>query len=396
MTRPRLAVSSSVTASACSGSARHSLLPRAVRGDMLHHEMFVVANRLPLTVKRNEKTGRLEYTVSAGGMVSALLGVQLVRTVWVGWCPVPEDTTPAELHEVDRTLRSRGCVPIFLPAEESAAYYNGFCNDVLWPLFHYVVSRTPDEDHDGAKEHAQWLAYKRVNEKFADVIASLARESDLVWVHDYHLMLLPSMLRDRRARLKVGWFLHTPWPSSEIFRTLPQRQEVLRGLLGADLVGFHVYDYARHFLHACTRLMGSEVSFSSRRLRWERPLPAESGGGIMQHSLKVDAFPIGIDPRRFRRGLESPRVKARIAELRRQFEGVSLMLGVDRVDYIKGIPQKLLAMESLLAQVDSTHALLWPGCRLLAGARSASPHSSHLPILASLSHLAIPHGHTSV
>ena len=312
--------------------------------------MFVVANRLPLSVKRNEQTGRLEYTVSSGGMVSALLGVQLVRTIWVGWCPVPEDTTPAELQEVERTLRSRGCIPIFLPADEAAAYYNGFCNDVLWPLFHYVVSRTPDEDHDGGKEQAHWLAYQRVNAKFADVVSSLARESDLVWVHDYHLMLLPSMLRERRAQLKVGWFLHTPWPSSEIFRTLPQRQEVLRGLLGADLVGFHVYDYARHFLHACTRLMGSEVSFSSRRLRWERPVPADLGGGVMQHSLKVDAFPIGIDPRRFRRGLESPRVKERISQLRKQFEGVSLLLGVDRVDYIKGIPQKLLAMESLLAQ----------------------------------------------
>ena len=226
--------------------------------------MFVVANRLPLTVKRDEN-GRLEYTVSSGGMVSALLGVQLVRTVWVGWCPLPEDCTAAEEEQIRRTLYARGCVPIFLPADEAAAYYNGFCNDVLWPLFHYVVSRTPDEDHDGAKELECWQAYQRVNEKFADVVSSHVRDSDFVWVHDYHLMLLPSMLRDRRARLKVGWFLHTPWPSSEVFRTLPQRQEVLRGLLGADLVGFHVYDYARHFLHACTRLMGSEVSFSSRR-----------------------------------------------------------------------------------------------------------------------------------
>ena len=123
----------------------------------------------------------------------------------------------------------------------------------------------------------------------------------------------------------------------------------MQGLLGSDLIGFHVYDYARHFLHACTRLIGSEVSFTARRLRWERALPAEAGGGVHRHSLKVDAFPIGIDPKRFRTALaESPKVGERIAQLQRQFEGMHVLLGIDRVDYIKGIPQKLLAYESLL------------------------------------------------
>ena len=310
--------------------------------------MIVVANRLPLNVKRGND-GRLEYTVSSGGMVSALLGVRHVRMIWVGWCPVPEDTTPAELQQVRRALLARGCVPIFLEPAEAELYYNGFCNDVLWPLFHYVVSRLPEMDDAADRDEELWQAYRRVNERFAEAVSSLARDTDLVWVHDYHLMLLPSLLRQRRAQLKVGWFLHTPWPSSEVFRTLPMRKEILQGLLGADLVGFHVYDYARHFLHACTRLLGSEVSFSGRRLRWERTLAAEEGGGVARHALKVDAFPIGIDPQRFKRALELPRVQQRIAELREEYEGCTVLLGVDRVDYIKGIPQKLLAIESLLA-----------------------------------------------
>ena len=223
--------------------------------------MIVVANRLPLTVKR-DANGQLQYSVTGGGMVSALIGVKNVRMVWVGWCPVPDDITPVELEEVRRALLSRGCVPVFLPAEEASAYYNGFCNDVLWPLFHYVISRTPEgEEGASEREQANWLAYRRVNEKFAEVVNSVARESDLVWVHDYHLMLLPSLLRAQNEHMKIGWFLHTPWPSSEVFRTLPRRRELIMGLLGADLIGFHVYDYARHFLHACTRLLGSDVSF---------------------------------------------------------------------------------------------------------------------------------------
>ena len=160
--------------------------------------MIIVANRLPLAVKRNSD-GQLEYSVSSGGMVSALLGVRHVRMVWVGWCSVPEDATTAELEQVRRALLARGCVPIFLPHSEAEAYYNGFCNDVLWPLFHYVISRTPEMDSAAEREQEAWQAYKRVNERFTEVVNSIARESDLVWVHDYHLMLLPSMLREANA-----------------------------------------------------------------------------------------------------------------------------------------------------------------------------------------------------
>ena len=167
---------------------------------------------------------------------------------------------------------------------------------------------------------------------------------------------------------QVGWFLHTPFPSLEVFRTLPMRKEILQGVLGADLVGFHVYDYARHFLHACTRLMGSEVSFAARRLRWERPLPAEEGGGVMQHSVKVDAFPIGIDPQRFRRSLETGQVQERIEQLKKQFEGQTVLLGVDRVDYIKGMCKGARTVLVPCSHLVEASLCLLPPCWELAGA----------------------------
>ena len=236
--------------------------------------VIVVANRLPLQIKRNASVaGGWEYSVSSGGMVSALLGVRGVRMVWVGWCAV-DDATPAEQARLRRTLwKTQGILPIFVDKRTAELHYNGFCNDVLWPNFHYVVARTPGEETAaGATEQEAWAAYRAVNEQFAEAVRSILRPGDTVWVHDYHLMLLPSLLRkpgyDAPARLKVGWFLHTPWPSPEVFRTLPMRRQLLEGLLGADVLGFHVYDYARYFLQACTQLLGDEVALSARKLTW--------------------------------------------------------------------------------------------------------------------------------
>ena len=213
------------------------------------------------------------------------------------------------------------------------------------PLRH--LAHAGGESPATERETELWEAYQRVNERFADVVGQLARESDLVWVHDYHLMLLPSMLRQRQPRIKVGFFLHTPWPSSEVFRTLPMRREVLQGILGADLIGFHVYDYARHFLHGCTRLLGSEVSFSSRKLRWggrSRRRRRRRVGALGARGRLPDRHRPAALPRR-------PRVARRQGARRRAARAVPrllALLGVDRVDYIKGIPQKLLAMEALL------------------------------------------------
>lgn len=182
----------------------------------------------------------------------------------------------------------------------------------------------------------QWQAYQVANQRFADVVLDHYQQGDIIWVQDYHLMLLPSLLKSQVPKMKVGWFLHTPFPSSEIYRTLPVREEVLRACLGADLIGFHTYDYARHFISSCTRILGLEGT----------PEGVEDNGTM----TRVAAFPIGIDPERFTRALETEEVQMNIAKLLNRYAGRKVMLGVDRLDMIKGIPQKLLAFEKFLEE----------------------------------------------
>ncbi len=174
---------------------------------------------------------------------------------------------------------------------------------------------------------------------FAQVVAKDIRDGDLIWVHDYHLMLLPEMLRNLlqdKKDIKIGFFLHTPFPSSEIYRILPVREELLRGLLHCDLIGFHTYDYARHFLSSCSRILETNTT--------------PNGTEFQGRFVTVGAFPIGIDPEKFTEGLKKPQVQERIAALKRKFEGVKLIVGVDRLDYIKGVPQKLHALEVFLSE----------------------------------------------
>ena len=294
--------------------------------------LIVVANRLPVSAKKR-KDGAWALEISAGGLVSALLGIQKNYDIcWIGW--PGECVPPAEQPVLSAALAKEACVPVFLDAECVELYYNGYCNNVLWPLFHYVPLPFEARLEDSTSAGAQWDAYKAANALFATAVLSQYCEGDVVWCHDYHLMLLPALLRDRVPRMKVGWFLHTPFPSSEIYRTLPLREKLLNSVLKADLIGFHTYDYARHFVSACTRILGLEGT----------PEGVECSGV----SVRVAAFPIGIDPDRFTRAIDSEGVRDHIAELRSRFAGRKIMLGVDRLDMIKGIPQKLLGFERFL------------------------------------------------
>lgn len=179
-----------------------------------------------------------------------------------------------------------------------------------------------------------------MNRLFAKAVINDVQDGDLIWVHDYHLMLLPQMLReeigDSRKNVRIGFFLHTPFPSSEIYRILPVREALLTGLLDCDLIGFHTYDYARHFLSSCSRILGTPTTPNG--LDWNGRF------------VTIGAFPIGIDPEKFVEGLKKPKVQERIAVLNRKFEGVKLIVGVDRLDYIKGVPQKLHALEVFLTE----------------------------------------------
>lgn len=294
--------------------------------------LLVVANRLPVSaVRKGEDSWSLE--ISAGGLVSALLGVKEFEARWIGWAGV---NVPDEIGQraLTKALAEKRCIPVFLDEEIVHQYYNGYCNNILWPLFHYLGLPQEDRLATTRSFQSQFAAYKKANQMFADVVNKHYEEGDVIWCHDYHLMFLPECLKKYNSKMKVGWFLHTPFPSSEILRTLPSRLELLRSVLAADLVGFHTYDYARHFVSACTRILGLEGT----------PEGVEDQGKL----TRVAAFPIGIDSERFIRALELPQVQEHIRGLKERFDGRKVMLGVDRLDMIKGIPQKILAFEKFL------------------------------------------------
>ncbi|XAR68195.1 Alpha,alpha-trehalose-phosphate synthase (UDP-forming) [Bertholletia excelsa] len=296
--------------------------------------LLVVANRLPVSaVRRGEESWSLE--ISAGGLVSALLGVKAFEARWIGWAGVnvPDD---AGQRALTKALAEKRCIPVFLDEEIVHQYYNGYCNNILWPLFHYLGLPQEDRLATTRSFQSQFDAYKKANQMFADVVNQHYLDGDVVWCHDYHLMFLPKCLKTYNSKMKVGWFLHTPFPSSEIHRTLPSRAELLRAVLAADLVGFHTYDYARHFISACTRILGLEGT----------PEGVEDQGRL----TRVAAFPIGIDSDRFISALKVTQVQEHIKELQERFSGVKVMLGVDRLDMIKGIPQKILAFEKFLEE----------------------------------------------
>ncbi|OMJ25162.1 Alpha,alpha-trehalose-phosphate synthase [UDP-forming] A [Smittium culicis] len=290
--------------------------------------LIVVSNRLPVTISQNDKTWKV--TLSSGGLVTALSGLKKeIPFTWVGW---PGKTFEEhDIIKINELLLKNSCVPVYLDSKTADLFYNGFSNSILWPLFHYHAG-------DIVFDQKSWNAYTNANESFAKVVLEIANDGDLIWVHDYHLMLLCNMLQKglarRKKNVKIGWFLHTPFPSSEIYRALPVRQEILEGVLSADLLGFHTYDYARHFLSSCTRILGLQTT--------------TDGVEFEGRKVKVMTFPIGIDPNVFLEAQRSTQVISRLKELETEFKGKKVIVGVDRLDYIKGVPQKFMAFESLL------------------------------------------------
>ncbi|MEO8201655.1 MAG: trehalose-6-phosphate synthase, partial [Gemmatimonadota bacterium] len=197
-------------------------------------KVILVSNRLPITVLHDDQSSRV--ISSGGGLISALQQVIASNpTIWIGWAGSPSPAG-AESLQVRPMRGMRGLVPVRLDEDEVREFYEGYCNRVLWPLFHYLGDRIPIQiDH--------WETYRRVNQRFADAVLETYEEGDTIWVHDYHLMLLPELLRQKLPRARIGFFLHTPFPSFEVFRILPQRTDLVRGMLGADLVGFHTASY---------------------------------------------------------------------------------------------------------------------------------------------------------
>ena len=286
--------------------------------------LLIVSNRLPVTAQVTAEGPRI--VPSCGGLATGLRRWhEGSEGLWLGW--PGEVGGAAQQREVDQHLHERGIVPVHLTDDQVARYYHGFANRVLWPAFHYLIDRVP-VDADG------WDAYREVNAVFAEAVIRNYRTGDIIWVHDYQLMLLPAMLRERLPNATVGFFLHIPFPSSEVFRVLPWRREILKGLLGADLVGFHTFAYMRHFMTALLHLDGIEADIDRVRTG--------------SREMKLGVFPMGVDAAAFSVLASDPDVRARVEAIRQDAGGRRIVLGVDRLDYTKGIPRRLLALERLL------------------------------------------------
>lgn len=296
--------------------------------------IIIVSNRLP--VKINRENNKLLVNASEGGLATGLKSFHKQNdSIWIGW-PGIEPQNIEEENYIQQELKKENCQAVYLTPELIENYYDGFSNSTLWPSFHYFTRFTEFKNK-------HWEAYKKVNELFADQIIATAKEGDTVWVHDYQLLLLPNILRQQRPDLTIGFFLHIPFPSYEVFRILPWREELLNGILGADLVGFHTYDYARHFTSSVKRLIGLDVEFNK--------INNES------RQVLVDVFPMGIDYEKFKNKaieIQSKPIQERSKEHQDidrfllGMPGRKLILSIDRLDYTKGIPERLKAFRHFL------------------------------------------------
>lgn len=301
---------------------------------------IIVANFLPLHAQKDTKSGKWCFSFDEDAILFPLKDCFSSGTVVIFVGSLKVDIEASEQEEVSQKLLEEfNCVPTFLPSELHKKYYHGFCKQYLWPLFHYMLPMCPD--HSNRFDRQLWQAYVSANKIYADKVMEVINpENDYVWVHDYHLMILPTFLRRRFTRVKLGFFLHSPFPSSEIYRTLPVRDEILRALLNVDLIGFHTFDYARHFLSCCSRMLGLE--YESKR--------GYIGLEYFGRTVNIKILPVGIHMGRLESALNHPSSSVKVKEIQEQFRGKKIILGVDDMDIFKGISMKLLAMEQLLQQ----------------------------------------------
>ena len=290
--------------------------------------LLVVSNRLPVSIEQRKNSFNIKPSV--GGLATGLGSFyKSYDSSWLGWCGITSDNlSKNKINDIEIKLKNDySNIPLFLTENEVNKYYYGFCNRTIWPLFHcftqYVIY-----------DEKQWECYKKVNKKFCDAIIKIAEPGDNIWINDYHLMLLPTMLRKELPDARISFFLHIPFPPFEIFHLIPWRKEILEGLLGADLIGFHIYDYVHNFLDSVYNILGYDHTL----------------GEIINNDriLKVDSFPMGIDYERYANAIELNEVRRNMALIRRRMGKYKLILSVDRLDYTKGIIQRLEAFEQFL------------------------------------------------
>ena len=297
--------------------------------DQRSYDLVIAANRLPVD-RVVAPDGSSQWHRSPGGLVTAMDSVMRGRDgAWVGWAGEPGEA-PAPFAEAGMWLH-----PVPLDAQELETYYEGFSNDTLWPIYHDVI--VPAHFH-----REWWQAYERVNERFAEAVCEVAAPGAKVWIHDYQLQLVPALVRRRRPDVRIGWFNHIPFPPVELFAQLPWRSQIIEGLLGADYLGFQRVADAQNFLRAARRLDG-------RATRGDTVVTRDPDGA--ERVVRASAVPISIDYTDLESLARSEAVQERARQIRTSLgEPEVVMLGVDRLDYTKGIRHRLKAYEELLAE----------------------------------------------
>jgi trehalose 6-phosphate synthase/phosphatase len=286
---------------------------------------IIVSNRLP--VKVEIKNDEWLYHNSEGGLATGLGSIYKEGdNVWVGW-PGAYIENENIRHIIKRDFMDKNLYPVMLSKKEIELYYDGFSNDTLWPLFHYF----PSFAHYNKQE---WEAYQKVNQKFADSVLEIAQPNDIIWIQDYQLMLVPQMIRAAMPDVSIGFFQHIPFPSYEVFRLIPWREELLKGVMGADLIGFHTYDDVRHFMSATSRI--ANVQANANEIVWDN------------RNIIVDSFPMGIDYHKYKESVYKSQTRRNEQKLYQLMGDRKLMISIDRLDYSKGIPERLKAFDLFL------------------------------------------------
>jgi trehalose 6-phosphate synthase/phosphatase len=306
------------------------------------NRLIVVSNRLPFQLTEAED-GKITLKQSDGGLVTALKSYfedtsnknTFNEKIWLGSADFPESRWQAFLQD-DQTPQAFGVEPLFIDPKVYNKYYNGFCNATLWPLFHYFPSFV-------VYESEYFENYELANRLFADQLLKIMQPGDTVWIHDYQLFLLPQLIRDAHPEARIGFFLHIPFPSFEVFRLLhrPWKEKIVRGLLGADLIGFHTHEYVQHFLKTVRMVIGADHQY--------RVIPHEG------RLVKAELFPLGIDYTLFNSTSQLPSVVTKKEEIRQNFPDKKIIFSVDRLDYTKGVTHRLSGLERFLRMHPEWH-----------------------------------------
>lgn len=296
-------------------------------------KLVIVSNRLPISVKKVD--GKLEFSNSIGGLATGLASIGDSIAAWIGWPGIAnDDLTEEDRVEIRRRLKKDHCHPVFLSQKLIHDYYDEYSNRVLWPLFHHLpLGMEPTKE--------TWRAYQDANRLFSEEVLRLTQPDSMIWVHDYQLLLLPSLLREARPQAKIGFFLHIPFPKPSVWQSLAQAPQLTLGLLGADLIGFHTKSYSEHFLKSCRQLDIGTVM--------------EHKVALVKRVVRVAEFPLGINYSKFAQATKKRFVQKEAARLKWKYRGKKVIVAFDRLDMTKGFVERLVAYRTLLKEHPELH-----------------------------------------